>query len=442
MPGPLGSLSRRRRWLPLILLVSYLLLNLGGWWYYRRAEANLVSAVGSRLLAETELVAGQIDTTLLAATTDSAFDADAYLTLYGIVTEAASRGRFASLFLLTPEGSDWLAPDDDSVAAERALFVAAAGDAFATAAVGVAATSELYESRGAYFLAACVPVVDAEGETQAVVAAEAGNDYFVALEDLSRGLLLLDLFAGLVLLLAGVVWAAAQRRLGRAEQAAIRSAQLAAMGQMVATVAHELKNPLGIIKNSAERIRKKYGKAEEPLFNFIPEEVDRLDELLRRYLQFARLEVGRPEPVALAPLVAKTVEYEPGGEANAAPVAVHIDDELAVRGDAAALQQVILNLTLNAREACRRKGSGGVSIGAKRNGARVEIEIADTGSGMDAETLRHTAEPFFTTRPDGSGLGVYLAKTLTEKMSGTMTIQSRVGEGTRVKIELPAAEKE
>jgi signal transduction histidine kinase len=251
--------------------------------------------------------------------------------------------------------------------------------------------------------------------------------------------LLLDGFAGLLLLTIGLIWAAVQRRLARAEAAALRSAQLAAMGQMVATVAHELKNPLGIIKNTAERLRKKYGSDEDPLFEFIPEEVDRLDALLRRYLQFARLETGEAETIALAPFLEKLERQLDIPEGASERLILRVASDVAVQADPAALRQVMLNLLLNAVDACRQDGGGEVSVTADRRGPFVEISVADTGVGMDPDTLRRAAEPFFSTKADGSGLGIYLAQTLTEKMNGRMTIRSRAGDGTTVTLALPAA---
>jgi signal transduction histidine kinase len=280
-------------------------------------------------------------------------------------------------------------------------------------------------------------VIDLFGEVVAVLVAEAGNEYFVALEELSRGLLLLDFLAALIFVMAGVVWWRVQRKLVRAEQSALRSAQLASMGQMVATVAHELKNPLGIIRNSAERLRSKYDKNHDPTFDFIPEEVDRLDELLRRYLQFARLEVRSSEEVDVAPLVEQLRSSLP--EELKADLAYEVSPGLKVFADPAALKQVLLNLLLNASAACADVRGATVTLFTKSDDEWVDIKIEDTGTGMDKETLRRAAEPFFTTRPDGSGLGIYLAQTLTEKMSGTMSIESHIGRGTSVTVRLPSA---
>jgi signal transduction histidine kinase len=119
---------------------------------------------------------------------------------------------------------------------------------------------------------------------------------------------------------------------------------------------------------------------------------------------------------------------------------LRVPEASAVSADPDALRQILLNLVLNSLEACKNNGGGEVQIAALPRGGAVEIVVADTGTGMDAETLRRAAEPFFTTRADGSGLGIYLAQTLTEKMGGRMTIRSRPGEGTSVSVHLPAAE--
>jgi signal transduction histidine kinase len=427
-------------WLPVLLTGAFTALNIAGYWYYVRTEASLAAAVGNQVLAAAELTASRLDPLLLQESSEESLQPEAIYELNDIMRGAQSAGQFASLFILGPDGRDWLDGDDDSVASERALFVSASGGAFELASSGLPSVSELYRSRGDYFLAACVPVRDEFEHVMAVLVAEAGNQYFVALEELSRGLLIVDVLAALVFATTGVVWWRVQRRLYRAEQSAIRSAQLASMGQMVATVAHELKNPLGIIRNSAERLRAKYGRKDDPTFDFIPEEVDRLDELLRRYLQFARLEIGNIEDVDLGALSEQLRRHLPASLESAPEFAV--PHGLMVRADPSALKQVLLNLLLNADAACVQCSKARVSLQAKQDGERVEIEISDTGTGMDKETLRRAAEPFFTTRSDGSGLGIYLAQTLTEKMKGTMSIESRTGEGTTVTIRLPAARSE
>ena len=165
--------------------------------------------------------------------------------------------------------------------------------------------------------------------------------------------------------------------------------------------------------------------------------MDRLDAIVRRYLQFARLEVASGETVDVETLAAGLQSQVDPGDAE---LVLRIQEGATVTADPAALRQIFLNLLLNAIDACRSGGQ--ISLSAIPRGSTVEIVIADTGEGMDAETLRRAAEPFFTTRTDGSGLGIYLAQALTEKMGGRMIIKSRAGQGTSVTLILPAGDTE
>ena len=426
---------RGRWWPPVLLLLAYAMLNLGGWWYYRRAEDTVITTVGERLLVSTQQVAGGLTLSSLNAWAYPSLDTVAHATMLQQMSDLGSRQEFESFSVFTPDGVLWLESKEDSLAAVSEIALAA-GLSFLSAGAGEPMVSRPYASRGEYFLAACAPVIE-DSIVVAVAVGEAGNEYFSPLRELRSGLVVLDAFAGLLFLAIGLIWMAIQRRLARAEAAAMRSAQLAAMGQMVATVAHELKNPLGIIKNTAERLRKKYGIDDEALFDFIPEEVDRLDAIVRRYLQFARLEVASGETVDLEALAAGLQSQVDPGDAE---LVLRIQEGATVTADPAALRQIFLNLLLNAIDACRSGGQ--ISLSAIPRGSTVEIVIADTGEGMDAETLRRAAEPFFTTRTDGSGLGIYLAQTLTEKMGGRMIIKSRAGQGTSVTLILPAGDTE
>jgi signal transduction histidine kinase len=399
----------------------------------------MVDAVGQRLLRSTSYVVRRLDMYQLEVWRDPFLPDSATRQFVGrMMEDLKSSDELETFELFTPLGAEWTLALDDSLAPIEPAPLAA-GAAFDSAALGTPFVSDLYRSLGEYYLAACIPIYDFDSTIGAVAIAEAGHEYFGSLRNLRSGLLVLDGFAGLLLLTIGLIWAGVQRRLVRAEAAARRSAQLAAMGQMVATVAHELKNPLGIIKNTAERIRKKHGSDGDPIFDFIPQEVDRLDQLLKRYLQFARVEIAHADDVDLS-LVTDKLQSQLAAGDGTPTFLVRVPDGLSVSADPDALRQVLLNLVLNATEACTRVGGGEVHLSALRKGENVEIVVSDTGGGMDAETLRRVAEPFFTTRPDGSGLGIYLAQTLTEKMAGRMFIRSREGEGTSVSIVLPAAD--
>jgi signal transduction histidine kinase len=224
---------------------------------------------------------------------------------------------------------------------------------------------------------------------------------------------------------------ALERRLSRSEN-------LAAMGRMTATLAHEIKNPLAIIRGSARRLGKLEPEAQR-MADSVVEEVDRLSGTVNRYLQFARgssLESGDRGDAATT--LAATLDLLQGefrargcvleAEAGPAGAQVALDD--------ASLKQVWLNLLQNALEAV--PDGGHVRASCERSKTHVSVVIRDDGPGIPADVLARLGEPFFTTRAQGTGLGLHLSRQLVQGAGGRLSIESAPGAGTTVKVEFPA----
>ncbi len=316
-----------------------------------------------------------------------------------------------------------------------------AGPALRRALRGEAAVSAPYRHEGTLLRAGIAPVRDETGRVLGAVAVELAPAYLPVVSQLGRTLLLIAAATMLaVLLLAAIVvrgaWLAArlERRLSRAQN-------LAAMGRLTATLAHEIKNPLAIIRGSAQRLGRLEPEAQR-MADFVVEETDRLSRTVARYLEFARGSgVGEPEGAAevgdavaaleatlellQGELRAREVALERAGQLETAPVA--LDNE--------SLKQLYLNLILNALEAMPRGGRLAVSL-AERAG-RIEVGIADDGAGIPAGTLKRLGRPFFTTKATGSGLGLFLARRLAESAGGELRIQSEVGRGTTCTVRFP-----
>ena len=220
-----------------------------------------------------------------------------------------------------------------------------------------------------------------------------------------------------------------------------RSQNLATMGRMTATLAHEIKNPLAIIRGSARRIAKVEPEA-KALSDSVVEEVDRLSATVNRYLQFAR---GAGEGAsaeargALAGTLAATLDLLEGEfrERRIVVVREPAPAEATVRLDDASLKQVWLNLLQNALEASAEGGRIRVALAVE--GGRARVTIADEGAGMTPDVLARVGEPFFTTRAQGTGLGVHLSRQLIQGAGGTLELTSRPGAGTTLQVVLPLA---
>ena len=235
--------------------------------------------------------------------------------------------------------------------------------------------------------------------------------------------------AALVLRANASQWAL-ERRLSRAEN-------LAAMGRMTATLAHEIKNPLAIIRGSARRLGKLEPEA-QGMADSVVEEVDRLSGTVNRYLQFAR--GATPEPGgsgdAATTLAATLALLQGEFRARGCTLAAVAGPSSApVALDDASLKQVWLNLLQNALEAVA--DGGRVSAGCEVTADTVRVVFRDDGPGIPGDVLARLGEPFFTTRAQGTGLGLHLSRQLVQGAGGRLLISSAPAAGTSVTVEFP-----
>jgi signal transduction histidine kinase len=215
------------------------------------------------------------------------------------------------------------------------------------------------------------------------------------------------------------------------------STRTKSMEQIGAKVAHELKNPLAAIKGLVQLLERgeKETRSRERLA-VIAEEVTRMEGILRDYLSFSRpLEDLKPEEVHLASLVDDVLAVLEARAEEADVRLTRSGGDLTLSADPRRLKEALLNLVANAIEATPPKGSVTVGVRAAVGGATVEIR--DTGRGIAPEVLPRVGTPFFTTRKEGTGLGVVLARAVVQHHGGDMVFCSEEGRGTTVTLTLP-----
>jgi signal transduction histidine kinase len=206
--------------------------------------------------------------------------------------------------------------------------------------------------------------------------------------------------------------------------------------QIGTKVAHELKNPLTGIKALVQLGRRSVAEApSHERLEIVEREVSRMQEILQNYLSFTRpLQEVAPRRVELGAIVSDTLEVL-SARADDAHVRLYAQGEAAVEADPRRLKEALLNLVANGIEATAPGGEVDVSV--RSAGDEAEIVIRDSGRGMEAETLRRIGTPFFTTRDDGTGLGVVLARSVIAQHGGSLRYESEPGHGTRVRVALP-----
>ena len=237
--------------------------------------------------------------------------------------------------------------------------------------------------------------------------------------------------------------AEANRNLQQAEEAVRRSDRLAALGQLAAGLAHELRNPLGTIRASAEMLNHSVASENEvarEMAGFISSEVDRTNSLVTRFLDFVRPLELRPAPADLAQVLDRSVAMVER-EAAAREVTVYKNyspDIPPFPLDAELMERVFYNLLANAAQATAPGGA--VTVKTRPAGDNAEISVIDRGEGIDPKLIDTIFNPFFTTKTDGVGLGLAICSKIVDQHGGKIVVESEPGKGSVFRVCLPMVE--
>ncbi|HZR07124.1 MAG TPA: ATP-binding protein [Myxococcales bacterium] len=232
--------------------------------------------------------------------------------------------------------------------------------------------------------------------------------------------------------------------LARTQKELIQRERLAALGELSASIAHEVRNPLGVIFNSVgglRRILKPQADAKQ-LLDIIDEEADRLNRMVGDLLDYSRPVQPSLEPVPIKPLLEQAITaacQQAGPDPERVVTAIRVDeDAVTVRADERLLRQALLNLFLNAYQAMPQEGRLEVraSRGVIDGRPCAEIVVRDTGPGIPTEMVGKIFQPFFTTKPTGTGLGLAVVRRIVEGHGGTIELGSPPGAEFTVRLPL------
>jgi two-component system, NtrC family, sensor histidine kinase HydH len=235
------------------------------------------------------------------------------------------------------------------------------------------------------------------------------------------------------------------RQLERAQAEARRSERLAALGQLTAGLAHEIRNPLAVIKTSAETLGQKIPAGDSvagELAGYISSEVNRLNSLVSRFLDFARPTKLKKLPEEIPPLVERALKAaeDRWHEPQVRVEREYADGLPAVPLDAELTEQIFTNLVFNAYEAMAPEGGTlRVEIARKESDGRegIEVSFADTGPGVPPELSEEIFNPFFTTKNEGVGLGLSIVSKIVDDHGGWIRVQSNPGKGACFRVFFP-----
>lgn len=239
----------------------------------------------------------------------------------------------------------------------------------------------------------------------------------------------------------------ANRKLEETTEQLIMSEKLAAVGEITASVAHEINNPIAVIQGNLEVARGLLNEEADKVsteFRLIDDQVYRISAIVSKLLQFAKPEefsgatnVISPADVVRDCLVLTRHQIEAAGVS----IVTHLDSDLQVRISRTEMQQVLVNLILNGIQAMPQGGT--LTIRVRNAQGNVTIDVQDTGHGIPADVLKRIFDPFYTTKQaEGTGLGLSISQKLVTRAGGTLGVQSKSGAGSVFLITLPAVASE
>ena len=423
-----------------VSVIVLLLLNLWGWFFLNRFEKELLVSLSQQTQRSSEVYALLIGEKL---SVEEGFilphEGLPLIAIQQLLFEFRETGNLETIFIVSPDRKTYITPDFSPESEQLARQFQLNDSLFQAAqSTGKSGVERIY-FQDTYFLTTYTPILNEFGMAIGVLVIEAPADIFNTLYFFRRTALLTGVIGLTLLLGMGIIIVLAIRQLFIIRQTLEHKSRLAQLGQMAAMVAHEIRNPLSIIKGTSEVLRKKYQHEHDEMFDFIPDEINRLNRLVSDFLQFAR---QKEIPLTKGDIIAsvekicsqigdKRIKVEP----NCLSVSVMLNED--------ALRQILYNIIENAAQATPPLEDGGlilVKLACKAQKPRgVIIEIIDNGKGMDQETVSKIFEPFFSTRATGSGLGMAITKQLVEQMNGTIEVTSEPDCGTTVRIFFPNA---
>jgi len=432
--------NRRRALLGVVAVLSLALLltvNI----VYRLAfsdfRASLDSQLGEQLTAAAEGLAGGIDPDEAGRLIGEDFDPEAYLQIHELMRTFAEGNRLTSVALLDTLWNDPFADEPDSL--NRLVYSLLDRDGQWALMSGLTWTSPTFQWGESFYRSAAAPVVsDESGRTIAIVRVEADAGYFGALSRLETVAIWIHVSSAIlaVLLVSLFAWYSARSR--RWDQRLLHSEKLIGLGRLAATIAHEIKNPLGIIKGAAQRLQRiDDTEKRAELLRYIPEEVDRLDRILTSYLRVASPDESVRVAIAIDEELPGWMDMAFGNDEEARRrwrVSVNASGKILADSDSP--KQVLINLVNNALDVT--PPGQVVDVEWRQTGSeRGRLIVSDRGPGIPRKLRERVFEPFYTTKAKGSGLGLHAVRMMVERDGGHVTIEDNPGGGARVVVEWP-----
>jgi signal transduction histidine kinase len=439
-------MPRRRRWLfwgSLVYVAILIAVTVSLFLLNRASRRELDHALGERLVAVAVTASYLVDGDSLVVWAIDPQETLDFVWLASRLEQLRLQNELAEITLCDADERVLISATGRLSRGEKNLFWDLDREAVQVALGGFPSTTRLYRVGELYQKSAHAPILASDGQVTGVLTVEGNADFFEALTALQRGAVLTGIAVLVFLSLMGWLLFRLQSAMERYRASVLQQENLAAMGRMTAGIAHEIRNPLGIISGTAQHLERRLQAAgvEDETVGYIQEEVARLDRILTGYLAFGSDAAVQKESLELARTVTRTVklvaeEFAAAGVTIEPPV---IDGHCRVKGDPHRLQQVLLNLLLNARDAMPEGGR--IEIALQPDGSQAVLTVTDEGAGLQGWTEEKLFSPFWTSKEKGSGLGLSVARRVVENLDGSLQLRDRRERaGAVAELRLPLEE--
>ena len=313
--------------------------------------------------------------------------------------------------------------------------------AFTRAMIGEAAHSRLFVEGATYLKAGYAPVMQYDGRIVGAVVVEGGSNAFHPLVQVRASLYGAALLASILVVLVGLGYVRAQARLARMEERMDHADLLATVGQVAAGVAHEIRNPLAVLRGASSRLQRleQLSVAErKELLGMLDEEIERMGDVVQTFLDLSKRQDAEATVFPLRPVLERSMDIlnvELSRCRVRSAVRWEAENDVAIRGRPQAMHHLFLNLALNARDAMPEGGELTILVQARKSELRIYFQ--DSGPGVPRTIRSKIFDPFFTTRAQGTGLGLAFVERIVIEHGGTITVGSSPSGGAQFQIHLP-----
>ncbi|MDW7679990.1 MAG: ATP-binding protein [bacterium] len=438
-------LEKRKFYVRFLIIFTVLMLlafNLGSWIFFDRMDDYLEQELEKRLAAIAGLTAKRIETDYADDISDNLQNDISRLLIQPLLNRLVYEQELESAFIIDRNQLLLVSGISTFSSGEKISYLQQDSLAIEQAWSGIITSSPIHIFKGNKFKSIYAPLHDQFFEVNALLVLEASADFFKLLDLFKQGLIFGGVISLGLMLVFGFFISWMITLLMRTHESLQQSKKLSAMGRMAASMAHEIRNPLGVIKGTADVLKEKYETQAQPeeMFDYIAAEVERLNILVNNFLSFAREPKLNIATHDLKSIIEKSIfaieREEPQRVVDVQFVVKNKIEPFAF--DANAIRQVLFNLLINAKQAIAEQGSIEVILESARHKNRnyAKVTIIDSGIGINQDSEK-IFEPFFSTKHTGSGLGLAICKGIIERHGGWIDFESQPKKATKFYFYLP-----